>query len=289
MIKKLTFCLLSLSLLSPVSNACTLWASVGTVNQTDQLLFIKNRDAPANEVQRLQLVQPPTGYRYLALMYKNEPSDKAYNFISAGINQLGLNVADNDVNTDVTYGAAAGSNIMQAILRHYSTVADVLKDQQALFSHGAGQNLMIADNSQVVMVEIAPAGHYAISRIQQPGYLYHTNHYVNASLVPFNDPVSSSTFMRYNRISQLLATHTAYNTAMFESFSTDQSTLTADGAIDTNDNILRKWTVATWLVAAPKDGPPTLQLKEFNPHQAKDTINLVLDQAFWQQTIPIAP
>ncbi len=285
MIRKITLALLLFSLSLQNSHACTLWAAIGSVNQSDQLLFIKNRDAPPEEIQRLQLVQPPTGYRYLALMYKNTPADNAYHFISAGINQVGLNVADNDIHTPVAYGAAVGSDIMQTILRHYRSVADVIKDKETLFSHGAGQNLMIADNNQIILVEIAPNGHYAIRLAQQPGYLYHTNHYVNDALISYNDPVSTSTFMRYNRINDLLATHTAYTAGLFENFSTDQSVLTADGAIDTNDNILRQWTVATWLVTVPKDGPPTLNLKEFNPNQPKQTLKLILNQAFWQQSI----
>lgn len=272
--------------ISSASEACTLWASLGSVNQSDQLLFVKNRDAPLQSLQELQLIDPPEGYRYLALMYKDQPNATAFNFISAGINSYGLNVADNDIHVAQAFGDDVGSAIMRNILQHYRSVAEVLRDQQQLFSHGASQNLMIADTKQILMVEIAPAGHYALTAIDQPGYLTHTNHYLNAELIPYNDPVSLSTFMRYSRINELLSTSTQpFDVAGFKVFARDQSALKPDGSIDTNNSILRKVTQATWIVAIPKDGVPVLWLQQFNPNQAKRDLHFVLSPAFWQQKL----
>lgn len=283
MLKKVTTLFLLCGLVSQASHACTIWSSLGTSNKTAQLLFIKNRDAPPAAIQRLQFLQPTQGYAYLALMYKNQPTDPTFRYLSAGINQEGLNIADNDIYTPVTFTNAPGSDLMQEILRNYRSVDEVLKAKDFLFTRSAGQNFMIADAKQILMVEIAPAGHYAIERVSTNGYLFHTNHYVNANLIPYNDPVSTSTFVRYNAIHRFLTSSTDFTQTQFETFARDQSLLTADGQVDPNNNILRKWTVATWAVSIPVKGPPTLHLQEFNPNQPKADNTYVLNQAFWQQ------
>lgn len=282
MFKKITAAILLFGLFSQESSACTLWASLGASNKTAQLLFVKNRDAPPAAIQRLQFLKPVKGYAYLALMYKDQPTDARFSYLSAGINQQGLNIADNAIHTAATFPYAAGSDLMQEILANYSTVEEVLKAKDRLFTRGAGQNFMIADAKQILMVEIAPAGHYAIDQVSTSGYLFHTNHYLNTALIPYNDPVSTSTFVRYNHINQWLTTSPAFTQAMFENFARDQSVHTTDDQVDTNLNILRKWTVATWIVSIPVTGPPTLHLQEFNPNQPKADNTYVLDQAFWQ-------
>lgn len=276
--------LLSLLSFNPVSQACTQWASIGSVNDSDQLLFVKNRDAPLQSWQELQLISPPQGYRYLALRYKNEPSEPQFQYISAGINQQGLMVGDNDIHTATYFDNAPGSDIMQAILQHYASVDAVLKDQQRLFTHSAGQNLLIADRQQVISVEIAPEGHYTIIGPVKQGVIFHSNHYLTPALVPYNSPVSDSSFVRYNRIAQLLQdSKTPYSVEQFQTFANDQNAHHPDGSIDTNDSILRKVTLATWLVAIPKQGAPILYLQQRDPQQPKRNIRLVLDTAFWQQ------
>lgn len=283
MFKKSLVFLLALSV-AQISQACTIWASIGSVNQSDQLLFIKNRDAPPHSWQQLQLIHPAEGYRYLALRYKNQPGDPDFNFISAGINQPGVNVAVSDVHTATDFGNGPDSVIMQTILQHYASVDAVLKDQKTLFSHGASQNFLIADRSQVISVEVAPEGHYAIIGPVKQGVLFQTNHYLDASLIRYNNPVSPSTFIRYNRIAELLqGNKTPYNVPQFKAFAADQHEHNPDGSIDTNNSILRKVTLATWLVAIPTVGAPVLYLQQRNPEQPKRDIRWVLDQAFWQQ------
>lgn len=285
MLKK-ALIILSLMTISHVGQACTQWASLGSANQSDALLFVKNRDAPLHSWQQLQLISPPQGYRYLALRYKNQPSDPVFQYISAGINQAGLTIGDNDIGTSQTFGNAPGSDIMQAILQHYASVDAVLKDQQALFSHSAAQNLLIADRNQVISVEITPEGRYAILGPVKQGILFHTNHYLTYDFMIDNDPVSPSTCMRYNRIAELLqSSQTPYTVQQCKAFATDQHEHNPDGSIDTNDSILRKVTLATWIVAIPKEGAPVLYLQQRNPEQAKRNIRWVLDQAFWQQPV----
>lgn len=277
------FFLLAISV-AQLGQACTIWASIGSVNQSDQLLFIKNRDAPLQSWQQLQLISPAEGYRYLALRYKNQPSDPDFNFISAGINQVGLNIAVGDVHTATNFGNGPGSAIMQTILQHYASVDAVLKDQQRLFSHSTGQNFLIADRNQVISVEVAPEGHYAIIGPVKQGIVFQTNHYLDPALIPYNNPVSPSSFMRYNRIAELLqGSTTPYNVQQFKAFAADQHEHNPDGSIDTNNSILRKVTLATWLVAIPTLGAPVLYLQQRNPEQPKRDIRWVLDQAFWQQ------
>lgn len=283
MIKKLGL-LLGLAL-AQSSEACTVWASIGAANQSDQLLLVKNRDAPWRSWQQLQLIHPPEGYRYLALMYQASPEGTSYPYLSAGINQAGLNIVDNDIATATPYSYQVTAELMTHILQHYDSVAAVLRDQQQLFTHGDNQNFLIADKDQVIDVEVAPDGHYAIFGPVHQGYLFHTNHYVDEHLIAYNVPVSASTFLRYNRINTLLTgTSQAFTASQFETFAKDQTMLNPDGSIDTNDNILRHITLATWLIAMPKDGPPVLHLQEMNPQQPKRDIHFVLNSAFWQQS-----
>ena len=283
MIKKLSQLLVLWLFLSPQADACTLWASMGSVNKTAQLLFVKNRDAPQDSFQQLQLLSPSKGYRYLALMYKAAPSANTFDYISAGINQPGLTIGDSDIHTKAVFDYAVGSDIMRDVLQNYDSVAAVLQNQDRIFNHPAGQTFMIADREQIIMVEVDPDGHHTIQAMTSSGYVFHTNHFLDESESAYNDPVSQSTFMRYQRIGDLLAANAPFDQTAFERFAADQTILAPDGTIDTNNNILRKVTLATWLINIPLNGPPTLHLQMRNPKQPQDNITLRLDQAFWQQ------
>lgn len=66
---------------------CTLWGSIGSVNQTRDVTFIvKNRDWRPNQTQTLKIVKSAKGYPYLGLyaLGDDEPG------LKAGINKKGL-------------------------------------------------------------------------------------------------------------------------------------------------------------------------------------------------------
>ena len=50
--------------------ACTTWASVGAINKKGGVLLVKNRDGSHHSREKLALVKPLHGYKYLGLVYQ---------------------------------------------------------------------------------------------------------------------------------------------------------------------------------------------------------------------------
>jgi hypothetical protein len=242
------------------------------------VLISKNRDAPAKEIQKLAIITPTQGYRYLGLVYKKDPADPLYDYLSAGINEKGLTIVDNDADIKTKDQDAKETVVMTDILTNYDSVAAVIKDQKKLFTHNQVNYILIADPYQIALIEIAPNGEYAI-RTATNGMLWHTNFYANVQLAKYNQNLYIDSIDRYNRIDYLLHHHRGrFDMNDNEQFARDR----ADG--DKN-SILRNFTVASWFVKIPKNAAPTIKVKLFNPLQVKQNFEFTLDENFWHSKI----
>lgn len=262
-------------MLVPISNACTVWASVGNVNEHGGLLLAKNRDENADYVQDLVMVKPKEGYRYFALAYKLSAQDKNYQYFSSGVNEKGLVLVNTNagIYNESHLNATAGT-LQNNILQNYASVAAVIADQKKLFAHDAPINLMLGDKNQAAIVEVTD-NKYQIKSISQ-GYIWHTNHYVLPGLTQYNQDTTQSSLVRYTRIGELLkAYHQKFTIAAFELFAQDKNA-------GDNNSILRIYTLATWIIEIPNQGTPKLYVKLFDPEQPTQTKTLLLDQKFWQ-------
>ena len=259
--------------------ACTTWAIVGKTVQSDGMIIAKNRDGSPNSIEKLVVFSPKKGIKYLALVYRpNSVKYQGYPFISAGINRAGVVVVNNAADTTKTQHRDLGETItMRNILAHYGSVAAVLKNQKKLFTTGLINNLLIADKHQIAVVEMGHDGQYDIKHKQQ-GYLFHTNTYEVAPLIKQNKVYLKDSVMRYHRIHQLLK-----NAKKPFSFQEVWNMANDRAEKITNDDILRPWTMATWIVDAPKTGASKLYVRFTDPSQSYNVYRLKLTPAFWQK------
>ena len=140
---------------SQSASACTTFASIGTANFDGGLIIAKNRDSMAT-YENLAVRSTPGKNSYLGLFY-NTSSTTPYPYIAAGINEHGLSVVQNEaasVYNPNTFNDADQSVAIYAILANYSSVAEVLADQQTLFGNGLANFLIIGDKSEAILVEV---------------------------------------------------------------------------------------------------------------------------------------
>jgi len=275
----LTLFLLFLSTVT-TALACTTWASIGKISKNQGLLIVKNRDGAPSSLQKLRYFKPAKGYPYLCLMYRLNHKHKEFPFLSAGINQAGVVVVNNAASTTKTIHRDQNETItLMKILRHYGSVAAVLKAQNTLFSTGLVNDILIGDKHQIALVEMGHNGNYFIWK-KKNGYLYHTNTYVSQWLKPENKMHFPDSMIRYKRIGHLLRTcKKPFSFQEFWNMSNDRN-----NPIN-NNNLFRPLTMATWIVAIPKRGAPTLYLRFTDPSQRYNVYQLKLDKQFWKHPV----
>ena len=272
-------------LISTTSTACTTWASVGSVNQLGGLLLVKNRDAPHKGHEKLILFHPKNHIPYLALAYNSNGSNQ-YPYYSAGVNQKGLAVVNNAADVyPVQYDREQGeTSSMKAILKNYTSVAEVLQHAKQLFSTSKVNFLIIGDPKQIVTVEIGPKKQYCIYGKTNNGFVYHTNQYQCKNLETFNHKKFPDSITRYHTIQKLLTTHTGkYTFNDYYTFSNRQN-------YGLNSSIFRKWTAATWVLQYPSKGNPLLYVRFTSPAQQYHVYRIQLTPAFWKhRTFSVVP
>ncbi|MFP4482311.1 MAG: C45 family autoproteolytic acyltransferase/hydrolase [Thermovirgaceae bacterium] len=257
--------------------ACTLWAATGSGTAEGYTILAKNRDWKPGQSHALQQVRSREGYSYLGLFAFDGDSPG----LKGGINEKGLAVVTatasvipkNDRSADG--GDPISSN---EILTSYATVDEVIaqKDRFTRSSY-----YMVADARKVAVFEGAPDGKTAV-RVIDNGFLAQTNHYVSSELKWFNDRASKSSKTRYERITSLLSDRQG-QLAMedFVTFSEDRNAGTDNSVFRTGSDSRKSRTVATWIIAIPKEGSPELYVKMKDPGEDFRAYSGSLDAEFW--------
>lgn len=180
---------------------CSTWAAAGAATAGGQPILVKNRDYRLEHLD-LQVVieaRPERGYRYLCSGSAGSPG-----VFCAGINQVGLAVADTHVpSTDLGPGLPDFS-LMMHILEEQESVASAI-DYLRVVKRMGRNNLIMADaRGNLAVVEL---GHRSYGlRQARDGVLVNTNNFLTPELrdsyVDTSAPSQrGNSFQRYQRIS----------------------------------------------------------------------------------------
>lgn len=260
--------------------SCTTWASLGSRNVEGGLIIAKNRDSLA-AYEAVKIVHPKSGIPFVGLFY-SEKNTKTLPYVAAATNKAGLHIVQNEAASQpVTsgYSDANQSKLIFNLIKHYATVAQVLKHKDKLFGHAAPNFLIIADKKQAILVEIGTKkNQYAILKASQnKNILYHTNHYVLPSLIKENTLFYKDSDIRFARIRELMNNEKEpYNFRIVHNWTNDQH----DGVIY---SIFREFTVASWVNIVPSQGAPFLWVRFTSDRESYQTFRLYLTDKFWKQ------
>ena len=184
---------------SAPAQACTLFGAQGSQYVAGGgTLLVKNRDWHPQE-QRVLLRTDRGRYRFYGLY----GGPKGKRRLCGGVNERGLAVV-----------SAAASSIprakrlalphqgrMSQLLANCASVDEALRACQGMTGL---RFLMLADATELVVMEVGRDGQQRVKRVQQ-GTLAHTNHYLEPDFVSLNENYWPSSHQRYDRITALLA------------------------------------------------------------------------------------
>ncbi|MEN6568169.1 MAG: carcinine hydrolase/isopenicillin-N N-acyltransferase family protein [Veillonellales bacterium] len=257
------------------AQACTLWAANGSAVAGGGSILVKNRDWVPNQNEVLKLVIPESGYRYFGLY-----ADGKYSGMKAGINENGLVVVSATVGSIPSEERRAmphASGILIKLLKECRSVDDALTRTDLFFGP---EFLMLADKNKIATIEIGPEGHFSISSKQNVA-TYHTNHYVDASMLEFNETVGESSQTRYERIGQLLdSVPEPYDLDTFISFSNDRNDGPDNSIFRIGSTPAKTRTMAVWAVQVPKFGSPEVYVRILNPNEQEKAFRFKADDIF---------
>ena len=182
------------------AEGCTSWAATGSAVTGGRPILVKNRDYRLEHLP-LQVVihaTPEVGHSYLASGSAGSPG-----IFCAGINEVGLAVADTHVcSTDLGPGLPDFS-LMMHILENHDNVGAAL-DYLRLVPRLGRNNLILADaQGSLAVFEIGHC-HYGLFETRD-GILVNTNHFVSPELkdcfVDVSPPrMKGNTFHRYDKV-----------------------------------------------------------------------------------------
>ena len=255
-----------------LASACTLWAAAGDRVAGGGTMIHKNRDWVPDHQQELRLVIPKSGYRYLSLY----TTGNDWVGTKAGINTEGLVIvtasAPGYLDKKVNF---QGRTNTATLLSRYASVDKALKALAANEWDCGPEFLIMADKNEIATIEFGMNGQYAVLSRESSGALFHTNHYVSATLAELNpNPINASSAKRYDRISGLLDSKYSLDVADTKAFSKD-STLWRMGTSPTSVRTLSAWTVRHY-----NDGHSMLYLTMANPGVAESSYEISLADAF---------
>jgi len=184
----------------PGVEGCTTWAASGPATADGRPILVKNRDSSPEHLP-LQLVvkaRPEGGYRYACVTSAGSPG-----VFCAGVNEVGLAVADTHVcSTDIGPGLPDYS-LMMHILEEHNSVRSALDHLRSVRRMGRN-NLILADASgDLAVFEI---GHTDCGLIEADNHiLVNTNHFVSSGLKDhFVDtdppPLKGNSFHRWAKV-----------------------------------------------------------------------------------------
>jgi len=263
------------------AQACTIWAATGDAVEGGGSLIVKNRDWLPDHRQDVKLISPADGYRYLGLF----TMDGVHKGLKAGINEKGL----------VIVSAAAGSipvkerkempythGLSVRLLKECSSVEDAISRTDLFMGP---KTLMIADKQKVATIEIGPEGNYSVM-VKENGTIFHTNHYIDESMLEFNRISGPSSQKRYSRIGELLNNHSqTYDFDTFIDFSKDQNDGPDNSIFRTGSTPHKTRTMAVWAVAIPQNKSPELYIEILNPNENERVIRINAEDIFNGKTL----
>lgn len=268
------------ALASPIlpAHACTLWAVTDDRTADGAVLIAKNRDWTPQR-QELELIKPEKGYCFFALL-PIEPKKQPR--VVAGINEKGLVVVSATAGSIPEAERKKGGGGLSTLLLNSRDSVDAVVETQEVFSRYRPGFYMFADRKKIGVIEIAPEGRYAF-RVSDRGVLFHTNHYLDESLLRVNDRVRDSSRIRLNRIREILDGHSGpFHMDDFVGMSEDRHAGPDNSIWRTGSTLRRTRTLSAWIVALPKEGGPRLYVKLANPGEPEAVIRHIFDASFWR-------
>jgi hypothetical protein len=244
------------------ASACTLFAATGKkFVEGGGTIVAKNRDWYPGH-QELKVIHPPKGNAYYGLF----GGEKA-NFNAAGVNEKGLFVAmstagsipSKERRAYTRFKSPEGLRTNEYLLRYYSSVDEVINTTEKIFVEPV--NYIIADKTKVAYIEVGPNGKKAI-RVQPAGILYHTNHYVEPTMLDLNKTIGLSSFTRFCRVGALLSEHQGkFNMDDFYTISQYKNDGPTRSIYRMGSKPDGEATVANFIVYLPPKGSPTVFVK----------------------------
>jgi isopenicillin-N N-acyltransferase like protein len=162
---------------SSIEQGCTVWGAAGRVTLGGEPLLAKNRDywIDHRQLQCLASAQPQHGYHYQYLTSAGSPG-----VFSAGMNAVGLAVADTHVaSLDIGPGLPRYA-LMMEILEHHNRVHSAL-DYLRLAPHVGNGTLTLLDAAGDMAIFETGHSHPGVV-LPEDGYVVATNHYVTPRL-----------------------------------------------------------------------------------------------------------
>lgn len=275
-LKRCLFILIVIISINLPVKSCTLWGSAGSTGKDGITLVTKNRDWKPDNRNELWLIKPEKGFKFIALYAIGGESEG----IKGGINEKGLVVLTASAST-VPKEEKYGEKISIAELLKTCDTVDAVLDKKDKF--GTPFFYIIGDKTKIALVEIGQEGTTSI-RETENGILYHTNHYLDENLIKFNKKENESSYVRYNRIKELLENHKdLFTLEDFIEFSSDIHDGPDNSIWRTGSTPEKTRTLGTLIVAIPKDAPPVLYIRFANPCEEEYIEKLVLDEDFWNR------
>jgi hypothetical protein len=256
--------------------ACTLWGVAGERADGGGTIIVKNRDWRPDHTQETKTVTPRAGNRYFGLyaVGGDEPG------IKAGVNCKGLAVVTASASClplSVRKQQPGKKGVLAEILASHASV-DALLEHRDLFEHARAGFFLIADRQKIALVEVALGGKFVV-RTETNGVVTHTNGYQEEALRSSSLTDGASSTTRLARIRTLLSeARQPLDVALFKRLSADQHAGPDNSLWRTGE---KSRTLATWLLALPRQAPPALYLKLANPGRPITETNLVFDAKFW--------
>lgn len=258
------------------AEACTLWSANGVTVKGGGSLIVKNRDGVPDHHETIKLVTPDNGYKYIGLF----ATDGKYPGLKAGVNDHGL----------VVVSATAGgipaaerrtmphtSGLLSKLLRECRSVDEALVRSELFWGP---QMLMIADRHKIASIEIGSEGRFAVTE-KDGGILYHTNHYLDPSMLEFNHSIGESSRTRYERIGQLLSEPArTYDLDTFIGFSNDRNDGPDNSIFRVGSTPQKTRTVAVWAVSISPAGPDELYVRILNPDEPEQVFRMNIPDVF---------
>ena len=257
----------------------TLWGAAGSRVNGGGVLIGKNYDSGSGSCV-LRMVIPRQGISYFGLFPL--PGRKGQGPI-AGVNEKGLTIITASPDSlALTRGKPPTELIIEQLLTGFDTV-DALLSAEKVLRDGPSVFYVVADRSKVALIEIAPRGAKAVRTIDS-GILFHTNHYIDDSLLALNKRSHNNSQMRLEHMDLV------FNGLPGPLTMDDFIRIGEDKGAPPGESIMRPpgppgtaRTLATWVLFLPKSGPPELHASFLGTEEVMREYDSKLDRAFWTE------
>lgn len=250
---------------SATALGCTLFAVTGDGwGKNGSTFIVKNRDWRP-EKQELRLVEIPDKLSYVGI-FGEAPWEPEGWWTTSGINEKGLVVVISAASslpaTEETMKLWVPGGVVAPLLANCSSVDEALKQDQWLTYP---QNLLLADDKEIALVEISPTGEKNIKRTSK-GYLAHTNHYLENPEWNLRT-LTLSSVMRQERIEELLQNgKKPYDLKELLVFAKDHIGSANSSIFRTGETEKSTRTISTFAVEIPKSGKPKIFFEIWGPN-----------------------